>query len=68
MELKDKYNKLLKRFWTALEYFDNPEIPMDKKERWLPEYESIGKQLNEILFELKQRGIKYTKKQVLEGF
>lgn len=67
-ELKKEYNRLLERFWNGMAYLNNPNTPEEKKDKWLPEFEKIGEQLNIILLILKERGIDCSKTEILEGF
>lgn len=65
-EMKARYNRLLKRFWKGFEYINN--APKEEQEKWLPEFEKIGAELNTIEYMLRLKGIPHTKKEVLEGY
>ena len=63
-EAKKEYNKLLKRFNDANEYFDRTDISQVEKERFLPHFQQILKGLNYLLSKIEI----YTKQEVLKGF
>lgn len=46
---------------------NNNSIPLAEREKWLPEYEKIGRRLNEILYKLKKQGLNPTNEQILGG-
>jgi len=63
-EAKKEYNKLLKRFNDANEYFDRTDISQVEKERFLPHFQQILRGLNYLLSKI---GV-YSEWEVLEGF
>ncbi|MFT9496762.1 hypothetical protein [Anaerosolibacter sp.] len=38
MDIKEKYQECLKRYHKACAYMDDPSIPMEKKEKYMPEF------------------------------
>lgn len=46
-----QYNLLLQRHEKAVEYFDNPKIPVEEKEKYLPAYLGIVKELSKLIEE-----------------
>lgn len=64
IECKKEYNKLLKRFNKADEYFDRKDISQQEKEKFLPHYEEVLKGLNYYLGKINN----YTTQEVLGGF
>ncbi|WP_353096355.1 hypothetical protein [Tissierella praeacuta] len=63
-EAKKEYNKLLKRFHKANDYFDRKDIPQSEKEKYLKNYQEILKGLNYYLGAIGT----YTNKEILDGF
>lgn len=63
-EAKKEYNKLLKRFHKAEEYFHREDIPETEKEEFLGNYQEVLTGLNYYLGKIEV----YTKQEVLEGF
>lgn len=61
---KKEYNRLLKRFNNAWNWFDREDIPMERKEEFLGEYEKILNGLNYYLSKIEV----YTNQEVLGGF
>ena len=59
-----KYNKLLSRFYKALDYFENEDIPWEEKEKQLENYQEILKGLNVLMAKIEN----ITDKEVLKGF
>ena len=59
-----KYNKLLDRFYNALDYFENGKIPWEEKEKQLENYKAILNGLNTCLSNIKI----FTDDEVLGGF
>lgn len=64
VEAKDNYNKLLKRYKKAGEYFDRKDISQEEKENQLGNFQLVLKGLNHYLGEIEI----YTSQEVLEGF
>jgi|TARA_Y100000592_G_scaffold39986_1_gene63430 hypothetical protein len=48
MTLKIKYNQLLEREKKASAYFDNPNITNDEKDKHIPNYFKIIKEMDDI--------------------
>lgn len=63
-ELKLEYNKSLKRYYKAMEYFDRKDISQEEKEKYLPNFQEILNKLNYLLSKLEV----YTNQEVMEGF
>jgi hypothetical protein len=61
--LKQQYNELLKRFLAGTKYLDNNEIPIAEREKWLPEYEKIRAEMEQILSQ-----VEHTEDNILRGF
>ena len=59
-----EYNKLLDRFYNALDYFENGKIPWEEKEKQLENYKVILNGLNALLGKIKI----FTEDEVLVGF
>ena len=63
LEAKKEYNKLLKRFDKANEYFERTDISNEEKERQLENFDVVLKGLN---YYLKRIEI-YSSQEILEG-
>ena len=48
MSLKMKYNQLLEREKKASEYFDNLDITNEEKDKYIPTYFAVVKELDDI--------------------
>ena len=59
-----EYNKLLDRFYKALDYFENEDIPWEEKEKQLENFKAILTGLNVCLSNIKI----FTDDEVLGGF
>jgi hypothetical protein len=65
---KQRYNKYLKRHYKAITFMDNCDIPKSDREKWIPDYREVLKELNYILSLFENDGIQYTTEEALEGF
>lgn len=63
-EAKKEYNKLLKRYDKANEYFDRSDISQVDKEKFLDDFQEVLKGLNYLLGKIEL----YTNQEILEGF
>jgi hypothetical protein len=68
INLKKEYNSYLKRHHKACVMLDDNNVPISKRESWLPEYKRILYHLNRILNELDERKVEYTAEEALAGF
>lgn len=64
LEAQREYNKLLKRFHKANEYFERIDLSYEEKEKFLDNFQEVLKGLNYLLGKIEV----YTKQEVLEGF
>lgn len=66
---KNRYNAVLSREKKAVAFFDNPSESMDKKERWLPKYHEITRELSKMMkvYEI-ITGTEMNDDEVLNGF
>lgn len=64
LQLKIQYNALLTREKKAEAYLDNHDIPLRERERWLPKFNEIMAQLNELLLKINN----FTSDDVVNGF
>jgi hypothetical protein len=53
---EEKYNQLLQRHEKAAIYLDNPTIAIEEKEKYIPVYLAILKELSKILEQINQNG------------
>jgi hypothetical protein len=49
VEFKKKYNEILSREKKAEEFFNDPSVPTENKEKWLPKFYEIVRELSGIL-------------------
>lgn len=63
-EFKNEYNKLLKRFEKANEYFNDADIPQKEKEQQLENFREILVGLNYWLGKIEL----YTSQEIMGGF
>ena len=63
-EAKENYNKLLKRYDKANEYFDRSDVSQIDKEKFLDDFQEVLKGLNYLLGKIEL----YTNQEILEGF
>lgn len=63
-EAKENYNKLLKRYEKAGEYFDRKDISQAEKEKQLENFQEVLTGLNYYLDKISI----FTSQEVLEGF
>ncbi len=68
MTFKEKYNQLLAREKKAESYLMNEKVPLEEREKWLPEYLRIVQQLGQMIYEYKQGGNDITVDEQLNGF
>lgn len=64
VDLKKEYNKLLKRYNKACEWFDDKTISNQEKEQHLPLFKQVLTGLNYYLEKIEV----YTSQEILEGF
>lgn len=64
LEAKIKYNQLLERYVNGSLYFENPNKPIEEKEKYLPNFQQILIDLNSTLEEIGD----YEDKNILGGF
>jgi hypothetical protein len=67
-ELKRKFNELLIRRDRGEIFLDNPNIPLEQKEKWADTFKDILRQMNELAAAIEATGHKLTDEEVLEGF
>lgn len=67
-ELKQEYNKLLKRIDAGSKYLDDNNISVLEKEAKIPAFRRIVDNLNSILLELKKNKVYYTNEEIINGF
>lgn len=62
--LKVKYNALLKQVTRLMAYVDNEEIPLEKREERIPEFQKLCPWLNVLLDKIGS----YSHEEATEGF
>jgi hypothetical protein len=67
-ELKKAYNKRLGIFKQALQFFDNPDIPIKAKDEKVDNYLSLLSRMRMTLEELDRLGVQYTTEEMDTGF
>ena len=68
MNFKEEYNKLLAREKKAESYLMDERVPVEEREKWLPEYLRIVQQLGHMIYEYTQQGFNITVDEELNGF
>lgn len=63
-DIKKQYNALIVREKAAIKYLNDDKIPLKERERWMPAYEAICKQLNDLLAQIGS----YSAENILDGF
>jgi hypothetical protein len=66
-DLKQKYNKVLIRMNQASAFMDG-EASAKEKDRWLPEFKKIEKNLDSIIGEMSQAGYDMRPEEIINGF
>jgi len=66
--LKEKYNRLLTIENKIGAWLDDPNVPNEEKEPFIPRYKALLDKLGDLLKQLKANGISYTDHEVLHGF
>jgi hypothetical protein len=68
-KLKKKYNELLATEKKAEAFFDNPMESMERKEKWLPRFIEITRDLSLMMKKYRElTGKEMTEDEVFEGF
>lgn len=68
-ELKKKYNEVLATEKKAEAFFDNPLETMERKEKWLPRFIEITRELSLMMKKYRElTGKEMTEDEVFEGF
>lgn len=69
VEFKKKYNEVLAREKKAEEFFDDPNVSMERKEKWLPKFYEIVRELSGMMKEFRElSGEEMSEGEVLDGF
>lgn len=63
-ELKRQYNELLKRFYKAEMYLENPAVSLEEREKQIPRLQDVITGLNKLLVEIGT----HTQHEALNGF
>lgn len=66
--MREQYNELLKKYYKAAKWLDNPKRTKEEKEEHIQRFYDILKNLSILLEEIKGEGIQPLSKQILEGF
>jgi FtsZ-binding cell division protein ZapB len=68
-ELKKKYNKLIATEKKAEAFFNNPNESMERKEKWLPKFQEITRELSMMMKQYCElTGKEMMTDEVLNGF
>ena len=68
IERKKAYNKLIDRHNKAAAYLDNNKIPLEEREKHIPDFQKLLNRLNEAITMFKNNGVSMTSEEILEGF
>ena len=63
-EAKKEYNLQLDRYYKAEKYFENDKISQEEKEKYLPHFQEVLKNLNNLLDKI----VIYKECEILNGF
>lgn len=67
-ELKKEYNELLKRYFKAMTWFEDPVRTVAEQNQHLGLFEQILKDITKVTLELKNHGVIIQDGQYLKGF
>ena len=68
-KLKRKYNEVLAIMMKAEAFFDNPEESMERKQKWVPKFNKITRELSTMMMQYQELTcIEMTEDEVLYGF
>lgn len=69
VELKKRYNEVLARVKKAEEFFDDPNVSIESKDKWRPKFYEIVREFSGMMKEFSEiSGREMTEGEVLEGF
>ena len=67
-ELEKQYNELLKRWSKCEKFFENNDISLAEKIKWVPQAKQIVDNLGNLLEQMRKDGFVYTEDNILNGF
>lgn len=67
-ELKQEYNKILKRFYKANEWFNDSDRTVEEQDKYIGEFEKILEGITKNTLKLEKLGIKMTGEIFINGF
>lgn len=67
-ELKAQYNHVLGLIYKGSAYMDNPSVSNTDKDKAGPKFLKLIDAANKVLNELEKVEVRYTDKEILEGF
>jgi hypothetical protein len=67
-DLKRKYNEILVRHAKAAEIMNDNSKSVAASEKWVDNYKSIVRELEEYIKEIKVQGCEMTQDEILNGF
>lgn len=67
-ELKQEYNKHLKRFYRADKWFSESNRTIEEQDKYIGEFKKILKAITETTLALEKAGIKMTGDGFMKGF
>ena len=65
---EQEYNNILLRYYKAAVWMDNQSIPVKTREKYLPQFYTRLVELNQAFKKIKELGVEYTDKDLLNGF
>lgn len=67
-ELKKEYNELLKRYFKAVKWFEEPKRTIVEQSQYLGLFKQILSDIRRVTLELKKHGVVIQDGQYLKGF
>jgi hypothetical protein len=67
-ERKLQYNELLLRHEKAVMFLDDTKVPLMQKEKWLPEFLDITKEMCYVIAGIEASGTYVTTENIINGF
>jgi hypothetical protein len=67
-QLKKEYNELALKLAKADVYMDDHTKPIAEREKFVPRYRELTKQMANMLKELEQAGVRWTEDEAIGGF
>lgn len=67
-KMKERYTELWDRMKKAQNFLDDLNVPMHRKEKWLPKYREIIREAYAVLKFLQDNNVEMTEREKYNGF